>query len=149
MMHIDRRVEVCVGLIAALGTPEKLSPSLLDALATSEREPLAFGSASGAILTGAMWIDFDGDDPFCEGFLSGILIDLASQLVCLCAVHPPGLAPSFGLNLAEPFKEQHAARIPGTHLGNRTSGFVGGISVHAPHMLPKLLVAVLPFDGRA
>jgi hypothetical protein len=87
--------------------------------------------------------DFDGDDLVNVGFVTGILIDLASQLVGTPAVHAPRLACLAGFDLAEAFKEQDAPGIAGTHSSNPARHLVGGILVQAIHMPPELLVAVL------
>ena len=149
MMYIRRRVEVGIGLIAAMRTPEQLSPFFLDAFSAPRGEPLPLRAASAAILTGAMWIDFDGDSAFSEGLLAGVLIDLAPHLVRLSAVAPPGCASSPGLDFPEPLKEQDAAWILRAHVGDATRNTMGCVFVHATNMLPQLLVALLPFHRLA
>src|SRR5258708_3212710 len=143
MMHIHAAVPIRMGLVAAMWALEQLAPGLFDALALTEREPLPLEATSRAILAGAMRVDFDGHDPCDKGFLTGLLIDLAAQLVGLFAVRAPRLASSFGADLAQALKEQHAARIPGAHVGNAARNLVGGILVHAAHILPELLRTVL------
>ncbi len=146
MMHIHAGVPICVGFIAAMWAPEQLSPGRFDALAASVGEPLPLEAAARALLAGAMRVDFDGHDSCDKGFLTGLLIDLATQVIRLFAVHAPRLACPFGLDFAQALKEQHTAWIPGADVGNAAGDFVGGILVHAAHMPPELLVAALAFD---
>ncbi len=77
MMHVHRRVEVGIGLIAALWAPEQLPRALFDALTTSVREPLALGATTCTILTGAVRVHFHGDRASREGFLTAELINLS------------------------------------------------------------------------
>jgi hypothetical protein len=149
MMHIYAGVPIRIGFIAAMWAPEQLAPGRFDALAASVGEPLPLEAAARALLAGTMRVDFDGHDSLHKGFLTGLLIDLATQVIRLFAVHAPRLACPFGADLAQALKEQHAARIPGAHVGNAAGDFVGGILIHAPHMAPELLVAALVFDGFA
>lgn len=78
VMHVHTGIEIGVRLIVAYVTPEQLSPSLFDALPASQREPLALGAASRAILTGSMRVHFHGDGAFHKGFLFRQSIDLPS-----------------------------------------------------------------------
>ena len=84
VVHVHRGIEISMRLRVALWTPEQLSPSLFDAASASGREPLALGAASGAILTGAVWVHFHGHYRLCIRFLTAQPIDLPPQLVgCL------------------------------------------------------------------
>src|SRR6266852_1674464 len=102
--------------------PEQFSPTSYDPLTSAQGEPLPFGAAAGTVLTGAMWIDFHRDGSFDEGLLFPESIDLAPQLVRLLAIEPPGLACSPCLDLAQPFKEQHAAWVLRADAGNGMRG---------------------------
>jgi hypothetical protein len=96
-----------------------------------------------------MGIHLDGDCALGIGLVFTVLVDLASELIGLAAVHAPRLACPFGFDLAQAFKEQHTARIPATHLGNAVRDLVGSVFIHAPDMPPELLIAVLAFDWLA
>ncbi len=87
MMHIYAGVTIRVGFIATMRAAEQFAPFLYDALAITEGEPLPLEAAARALLTGAMRIDFDGDDLLDKGFLTRFLIDLATQVIRLLAVH--------------------------------------------------------------
>src|SRR5215472_8401249 len=132
-----------MGFVVTHQTAKQLAPFLNDALAASVGEPLPLGAAARAILTGPMWIDFDRDHLLDVGFVTGILIDLAAQLVGASAVHAPRLARLAGFELAQALKEQDAAGIPGAHRGDGARHLVGGIQVLPIDMPPELLVAVL------
>src|SRR6266446_4064782 len=101
MMHIHAAVPVSVHFIATMRTPEQFPPLHSDALALLEGEPLPQVSTARAILTGPMRVDFDGDGALREGFLAGVLVDLAAQLVCPLAVHAPRFACPPGADLAQ------------------------------------------------
>src|SRR6266571_161700 len=133
-------------LIATLLTAKELAPTLLYPLSCTKGEPLAFRTTTGTVLTRSMRIDFNGHRPLCKRFLFGQPIDLSSQLVRLFAVESPGLASSSCLDLAQPFKDQDTAGIPGTHSCNGMCGLVSRISVHLTNVLPKVKIASLPFD---
>src|SRR5215471_20996047 len=148
MMYIHTGVPICVGFIAAVWAPEQLAPGLFDALATTQGEPLPSEAAPRAILAGAMRVDFCGHDSLHKGFLTRFLIDLAAQLVGLLAVHAPRPS-SFGADLAQALEEQDTARKPGAHTDDDAHNLVGGILVHAAHMLPELLRTVLALDRLA
>ncbi len=90
-----------------------------------------------------MRIDLYSNDSLREGFLARALSDLAAQLIRAFSVHPPRLAPPFGLDLAQALKKQHTARIPGADLCNPARNLVGGIIVHVIDVPPELLIAVL------
>jgi hypothetical protein len=107
-MDIDGGVQVRIRLIVTRRAPEQLSPFLHDASACSVGEPLPRVSASGAILTGTMGIDFDGDHRCtCIGFLARVLPDLPAQLVGEPTVHAPGFICPFRPDLAQALKEQN------------------------------------------
>jgi hypothetical protein len=72
-MHIHRSIKVGIRFVVTHGTAEQFSPLLDETLAVSVGEPLPLGTAAGAILTGPMRIDFDGDDLVPIGFGSGHL----------------------------------------------------------------------------
>src|SRR5260370_26686865 len=55
-------------------------------------------------------------------------------------------APPLGRDFAEPLKEQHAARILRTDVGNGSRTLMSGIPVLSPHMPPELLAVALPLD---
>ncbi|HEX9134084.1 MAG TPA: hypothetical protein VF844_17465, partial [Ktedonobacteraceae bacterium] len=149
VMHVRRRVEVGIGLIAALWAPEQLATFPPDAFPAPGREPLPPGAAPAAILTGAMWIDFDRDGASSESLLACELVDFASQLVRLFAVASPGGTCSPGFDFPEPLKEQDAAGILRAHPGEDARRFVGSVFIHPPNMPPELLVAALSSDGLA
>src|SRR5260370_23003399 len=146
MLHIHTAVPIRVGFIAAICGREHVAPFHRDATSSPVGEPLPQLSASRAKLAGAMGIGLNRTHPLRKDLLAGVLVDLAAQLIGLLAVHAPRLAASFGLDLAQALKEQHAARISGAHVGNAAGDFVGGILIHAVHMAPELLVAALAFD---
>ena len=81
-----------------------------------------------------------------EGLGFRVLVDFASELVGLLAVHAPRLTPTPLLDLAQPLKEQDAAWVVRAHLGNAACDFLGCVLVHATDMPPEVLVTVLPFD---
>ena len=81
MMDVDRRIEIGIGCIATVWTPEQFSPTLFDALAFAVREPLAPLAASGAILGCSMWVHFHGDSPFHISFFFREPSDLSAQVV--------------------------------------------------------------------
>src|SRR5260370_13781584 len=143
MLDIPCAVPIRVGFIAAMWAPEQLAPFHLDATSSPVGEPLPQLSASRAKLAGAMGIDLNRTHPLRKDLLAGVLVDLAAQLIGLLAVHAPRLAASFGLDLAQALKEQHAARISGAHVGNAAVAFVGGILLHAIPLAPELLAAPL------
>jgi len=143
MMYIHTAVPVSIGLRVTVRAPEQLAPSHSDALAVLVGEPLPQLAAARAILAGAMGIDFDRHRARKKRLLTGILVDLAAQLIGLPAVHAPRLAAYFGLDFAQALKQQHAAGIPGAHPCNVAGDLAGGILIHAPHVAPELLVAVL------
>ena len=87
VMQIRTAVVVCIGAIVTDRAPEQLAAFPLHSLSCHQREPLAFGSASATMLTGAPGIDLDRDNPLLIGFGFGILIDLAAKLIGLSAVH--------------------------------------------------------------
>src|SRR5260221_666460 len=145
-MHVHRGIVIGIGFIVTDGTAKQLSPFLDDALAASIREPLPFGAASGAILRSPMRIDLDRDNLMEVGFVLGVLIDLAAQLVRTSAVHAPRFAARTGFDRAQALKEQDTAWIPGADVGNATCHLVGGIVVESIDMLPELLVTVLALD---
>ena len=149
MMHIHTAVPVSIHLIVTVWAPEEVSPFHAYALALVVGEPLPQVSASRAILAGSMGIDLNRTHTLREDVLAGALVNFPAQLIGLLAVHAPGFARSPRLNLAQALKEQHAAGIPGTHIRDAAGDFVGGILMHAVHMPPELLVAVLAFDRLA
>ena len=91
-----------------------------------------------------MRIDLDGDCAACRvGLVFTVLVDLASKLIGLPAVHTSRLASPLWLDLAQSFKEQHTAGILRADIGNDARNFVGGIFIHPSNMPPDLLIAVL------
>ena len=145
MMDVDRRIKIGIGYITTVWTPEQLSPTLFDALAAPVREPLAPLAASGAILTGAMWVHFHGDGPLHKRFFFRQPSDLSAQVVGLLAIQSPTPTPPFGRDFAQPLEEQHTAGILLTHASNSTSRLVGAIRMHAANMLPQVCrVALSP-----
>jgi len=96
-----------------------------------------------------MCIDLHGNDLVEVGFLAGVLIDLAAQLIGTSAVHAPRFAAPPRLDLAQAFKEQDAARIASADLGNLTGDLVGGIFVETVDMPPEVTVTVFAFDWPA
>src|SRR5258708_2721420 len=138
-----------MGFVVTHRTPEQLAPFLDDALAASIGEPLPLGAAPRAILTGPMRIDFDRDHSLSVGFVTGVLIDFAAQLVGTPAVHASRLAGLPSFDLAQALKEQNTARIPAADRGNDTRHRVGGIVIEPIDMSPQLLVAALAFDWLA
>jgi hypothetical protein len=143
MMPIDAGVEVSIGLIVTARAPEQLAPFLLDAASGSVGEPLPATAAPRAILAGAMWVDFDRHRARKKGFLTGILVDLAAQLIRLFAIDAPRFACPLRLDFAQALKEQHAAWVLRAHPCNAAGDLAGGIFIHAPHVSPELLIAVL------
>src|SRR2546426_2283312 len=101
MVQIDGGVPVSLRLVVTDRASEQLAPLDGDVFAAKVREPLPLGTASGAIVTCSMGVGLCGDNPFCECFLSCVLIDFAPELVRLLAVHPARFAPPFGPDLAE------------------------------------------------
>src|SRR5258708_1840265 len=148
-MHIHRGVKVGMGFVVTHRTPEQLAPFLGDALAASIGEPLPLGAAARTILRCSMWIDFDGDDALCIGFLSGVLIDFAAHLVRTPAVHASRLAGLPSFDRAEALKKRDTGGIPGTDRGDDARHLVGGIFIQPIDMPPELLVTVLTFDWLA
>ena len=148
-MHIHAGIEVSVRFIGAHGTVEEFTPLLVAASCASEREPLALGTASGAVLRCPVCIGFCGHDPHGIGFLARILIDLAAQLIGLFAVPAPRFARPFRSDLAQAFKEQDTVRILCTDSGNAARYPMSRVVVHPADMSPELLVAVLAFDRLA
>ncbi len=142
-VDIHRGVPVGIDFKMTHRASEQLAPFDLDAFAALVGEPLPFRAASGAILAGAMWIHLDSDCALNIGFVFGVAVDLAAQLIGLAAVHPPRFACACGLDLAQPLKEQHTAGILGADVGNAARDLVSSIFVHPPHMSPQLLIAVL------
>jgi len=96
-----------------------------------------------------MCIDLHRDDLVGVGFLSGVLIDFAAQLVRTLPVHAPRFATRPRLDLAQALKEQDTARIPGAHLGYLACHLVGGILIQAICMPPEITVAVFACDRPA
>ena len=143
MMPIDTGVEVSIGLIVTVRAPEQLAPFHLDAASSSVGEPLPETAAARAILAGAVGVDFDRHRARNKGFLTGILVDLAAQLIRLFAIHAPRFACPFRLDFAQALKEQHTAGVLRAHTCNAAGDLAGGIFIHAPHMSPELLIAVL------
>ena len=90
-----------------------------------------------------MGVDFDRHRARKKGFLTRILVDLAAQVIRLFAVHAPRFACPFRLDFAQALKEQHAAGVLRAHPCNAAGDLAGGILIHAPHMAPELLIAVL------
>ena len=88
-MHIHAGVEVGLTLILASGAAEELAPFAGDPLTCHQAEPHPFGSTTGTILRGAMWIDFDAHHPSRIRFFFRELIDFAFQLIGLFAIEPP------------------------------------------------------------
>jgi hypothetical protein len=138
-----------MGFVVTHRAPEQFPPFLDDALAASIGEPLPHSAAARAILTGPVWIDFDRDHSLGIGFVTGVLIDLAAQLVRTPAIHAPRFAARTWLDLAQALKEQETAGIPSAHCGDAARHLVGGIFVEPIDMPPELLVAVLAFDRLA
>src|SRR5215469_1243057 len=96
-----------------------------------------------------MWIDLHRHDALCIGFLSGVLIDFAAQLVRAPTVHTARLAGLASFDRAQALEEQHTASIPGAHVGNDAGDLVGGILIQPIHMPPEITVAMLAFDRLA
>ena len=124
VMDIDRGIKVGMRLVMTLGTSKQFPPFLHDALAPSVGEPLPQSAASGAVLTGPVWINFDCDDLLDVGFVTGMLSDLAAQLVGSPAVHAPRFATLASFDLAQALKEQNTTRIAGADSGNDASDLV-------------------------
>src|SRR5215472_442092 len=137
---------VSIGFIVANGTAEHFPPLFFVPFALAVREPLAFGTTTGAILRCPMGVDFDGDEPLSIIFLFGVLVDFAAQLVRVATVHAPRLAAPTAFDRAQPLKEQQAPRVFHAHLSYDARGLVGRILVHAPDVCPQLLIAVFPCD---
>src|SRR5215469_4899153 len=135
-----------IRLILTYWTSEHFAPLFFHPRAIAVREPLSLGATFGAILGCPVGVHFDGDEPLCIIFVFRVLVDLAAQLVGLAAVHAPRLAAPPTFDLAQPLKEQHTGWVCGAHRGDDARHLVGGILVHAPHMCPHLLIAVLAFD---
>ncbi len=136
-------------LVVTHRAPEQLAPLRFDALAAKVREPLPLGAAARTILAGAVGIHLDGHGTSGVCLVSGVVIDLAAQLVRSLAVHASRLAPPVGCDLAQAFEQEHAAGVPGAHSRNAARRHLRGILIHAPHMPPQLLIAVLALDGGA
>ena len=99
-----------------------------------------------------MCIGFDGHNPQRIGFLPRSLVDFAAHLVSLLSVQAPRFACPFRLELAQALKQQHTAGVFLAHPHDAVGHLVGGIGIHAAHMLPQLphlLIAVLTFDRLA
>jgi hypothetical protein len=149
MMHIDAGIEIRLSFVVAHWAGKELSPTLVHPLASAQGEPLPLRAAAGTILRCAMRIHFHRDSAFREGLLTAELINLPAQLIGLFAIEPPGFAHCSRLDLAQTFKEQHTAGVLRAHPRNGMSRLASGIAVHAVHMPPELLIAVLSFDGLA
>src|SRR5260370_39535912 len=149
VMDVGRGVEIRLHLILANGTPEEFAPACLVAAPTLKREPLAPSATAGAILRRAVRIDLYCDGPLRVRFLSCQAVNLATELIGLLPVQSPGLAASFPLYLPQPLEKEHASGILSADLGNGAGGFVRHIAVLPPNMVPKLLIALLPFDRLA
>ena len=93
-----------------------------------------------------MWVHLYSHDSVLEGFVLRILVDFASELVGLLAVHAPRLTSTSLLDLAQPLKEQDTAWVFRAHSSNDAGDFIGCVLVHATDMPPELLVTVFPFD---
>ena len=93
-----------------------------------------------------MRIDLDCHDSLLVCFVFRVLIDFASELIGLFAVQAPRFTSTPVLDFSQPLKEQHTARIPGTHTGNLARHLVSCILVHTADVQPKILIAVFPFD---
>src|SRR5215831_7350793 len=109
VMHSDAGVEVGMTLVATGGAAEELAPCARHPLTGHQAEPQPFGSTAGALLTGAMRIDFNADHACRIRLLFRRLVDFASELIGLFAIASPGCTPSSGLDRAQAFKEQHTA----------------------------------------
>ena len=77
------------------------------------------------------------------------MIDFASQLIRLFAVHPARLASPFGPDLAESLKDEDATRVLGTDVGNAAGNLMSSVFIHVPYMPPELLITPLSLDGFA
>src|SRR5262245_46592878 len=106
VMHIDAGVEVGMTLVATRGAAEELAPCARHPLTSPQAEPQPFGATAGAILTGAMRIDFNTHDPVRIRLCFRKLVDFASELIGLLAIASSGCTPSFGFDRAQVFKEQ-------------------------------------------
>ena len=146
VMHIDAGVKVGMALVVAGRAREEFAPFAWHALACLGREPHAPTATAGAILTGAMWIDFNTDHALCIRFLSGEVVNFASQLIGLFAIASPGFTPSSGFDRAQAFKEQHTTWIVRTDPSDGARRFVGGVQVLSSDVRPQLPVALLPLD---
>ena len=78
VMQIRTAVVVCIGAIVTDRAPEQLAAFPLHPFSCHQREPLAFGSASATMLTGAPGIDLNGDNPVSVCLVLRILVDLAA-----------------------------------------------------------------------
>ena len=145
VVQIGTAVVVCIGAVVTHRTPEEFPTLPSHTLPIKEREPLAFGAAAATLLTGTPGIDLDRDNPLLIRLVASVLIDLAAKLVGLTAVHPPRLASTLRLDLAQPLKQQDAPGIARTDLGNPAAYLMGSIFIHAPDVSPQILVALLPF----
>lgn len=93
--HVDGGIPIGMNLIPASRAVEELAPTCFEPLIAAKGDPLPLCTTSATIVTRSLRIDFHGHRSPGERFLSGQPIDLSSQLVCLCAIESPGLAPSF------------------------------------------------------
>ncbi len=149
MVEIHRGVIVCLRFGMAYLASEELAPLELDALTTKEREPLAPGTTARTVLACPMRVGLRSHDAQCIRFLAGTLSDLAAQQIGLFAVQASRLASRRSPDLAQALEHQHTPGIPGAHSGDGTRNPMGGVLVHALHMCPQLLVAVLAFHRLA
>ena len=99
-MDIDRGIKVGIGLVVTHWTNEQFAPFHREASAALVGEPLPLGAAARAILGCPMGIDLHADDPVEVGFVFGLLIDFAAQLVGAPAVHASRFAALARFDLA-------------------------------------------------
>src|SRR5260370_3766252 len=136
-MDIDGGVQVSIRLIVTRRAPEQLSPFLHDASACSVGDTTPQVSASGAILTSTVGIDFDGDHRCTYiGFLACVLPDLPAQLVGEPTVHAPGFICPLRPDLAQALKEQDTPGVLGADAGDAMGDLVSSVLVRPSDMLP-------------
>src|SRR5258708_2277048 len=121
-------------------TCKQLSPFRRDAFAAKNGEPLPLGPTARAVVRCPMRVNLYSHDSVLEGFGFRVLVDFASELVGLLAVHAPRLTPTPLLDLAQPLKEQETAWVVRAHLSNDACDFLCCVLVHATDMPPEILV---------
>ncbi len=146
MMHIHARIEVGMRLKVTHRTSKQLAPLLVEAFAPAIGEPLPPRAASRAVLACAVRIHFDSHGASSICLFSAVAIDFAAQVVGLPSIHTTGFAPALRLDLAQAFKQEHTAWILGAYVDNAARHHFRSIVIHALHVPPQLLIAVLSLD---